>query len=77
MKLSEFLLKRTAAHELCVIRESGYVVATFWIDYEDLFARHMDNSLGDKEVKYNEWDFLPIVKENGQTMNIPCHYIDI
>lgn len=77
MRLDYFLSTQVGAHELCVIREDGFIVATFWIDYEDLFARHMDKSLGDKEVKYNEWDFLPIVKENGQTMNIPCHYIDI
>ena len=38
MKLIDFLLKKTNALELCVIREGGWTVATCWIDYEDLFS---------------------------------------
>ena len=77
MKLSDFLLKRVGAHELCVIREGGWIVATFWIDSEDLFLRYMDPYLTYHEVKHHEWDELPITKENGKTINVPCHYIDI
>lgn len=44
--LSKFLQNRTAAKELCVIREDGWIVATFWIDHEDLFMRYLDNKIG-------------------------------
>ena len=77
MKLSEFLLKKTQALELCVIRDSGWIVATFFIDYEDLFSRYLDNRLGNAEVKSDEWDYLPIVNENGAKIQIWCHFIDV
>lgn len=77
MRLDYFLSKHVGAHELCVIREDGFIVATFWIDYEDLFLRHMDRYLGYHEIKHHEWGEIPIAKENGQTINVPCNYIDI
>ena len=51
MKLSEFLLKKTQALELCVIRDCGWIVASYYIDHEDLFDRYVDNGLGNMEVK--------------------------
>lgn len=77
MTLSQFMLGRVRAHELCIIRDCGYIVATFWIDREDLFLRHMDQYLAYHEVKHHEWGEIPITKENEQTIKIPCHYIDI
>ena len=77
MKLLHFLRKQTQTLELCVIRDSGWIVATFFIDYEDLFCRHLNPKLGDMEVKGDKWDYLPIVNKNGAEIKIPCHYIDI
>ena len=75
MKLREFLLKKTNVKELCVIRDSGYIVAICWIDYEDLF--YIPHKLADKVVKNDEWDYLSIVNENNAEIKIPCHYIDV
>ena len=75
MKLKDFLWKKTNATELCVIREDGWIVAACWIDYEDLFA--IPPTLKDKEVKNDEWDYLPIVNKNNAGIKIPCHYIDV
>ena len=75
MKLREFLLKKTNVKELCVIRDSGYIVASCWIDYEDLF--HIPYKLADKVVKNDEWGYLSIVNENNAEIKIPCHYVDV
>lgn len=75
MKLRDFLRKKTNAKELCVIRKSGWIVATAWIDYEDLF--HIPHTLADKVVKSDEWDYLPIVNENNAEIKIRCHFIDV
>lgn len=75
MTLKEFLLKQTNVKELCVIRDSGWIVATAWIDYEDLFA--VPAKLADKKVKKDEWGFLSIVNENNAELKVPCHYIDV
>ena len=38
MTVGEFCRRKTQPKELCVIRIDGYITATAWIDYEDLFA---------------------------------------
>lgn len=75
MTVREFLLKRTDAQELCVIRDSGYIVMTAWIDYEDLFA--INNDIGKKNVRSDTWGTIPIRNHNGNTINVDCHFIDI
>lgn len=75
MKLREFLLKKTNAKELCVIRDSGWIVASCWIDYEDLF--YVPHKLADNVVKNDEWGYLSIVNENNAEIKIPCHYVDV
>ena len=75
MKLREFLLKKTNVKELCIIREDGYIVASCWIDCEDLF--YIPHKLADKVVKNDEWDYLSIVNENNAEIKIPCHYVDV
>jgi len=77
MTLREFLRTKTNARELCVIRESGWIVATFWIDYEDLFCGYLDKTLGERKVKLDCWDYLTIVNKNNAEMKIPCHYIEV
>ena len=77
MTLREFLRTQTEARELCVITESGWTVATFWIDYEDLFCRYVHSELGNMEVKSDKWDYLTIVNENNASIKIPCHYINV
>lgn len=75
MTVSEFCTKHTQVKELVVIRDAGYIVEPVWIDYEDIFALHPNYA--NKEVKSDEWGYLSIVTEHGDTINIPCHYIDV
>lgn len=77
MTLYEFLQTKTNACELCVIRENRWVVATAWIDYEDLFCRHIDSRLSNLEVKKHWWGDIAIVNENNASIRIPCHYVDV
>jgi hypothetical protein len=74
MTVGEFCREKTQAEELCVIREDGWIVTSVWIDHEDLFAIHPN--INNKEVKSDEWGVLPIVTEYGDSISIPCHYID-
>lgn len=73
--LREFLLRKTQALELCAITDGGWVVATCYIDHEDLF--HIPPKLADKEVKSDEWNGINIVDKNGKAMQIPCHYVNV
>lgn len=75
MTLRDFLLKKTNPRELCVVRESGWIIASCWIDYEDLFA--IPERLADNLVKNDEWGYLCIVDEHNSEIKIPCHYIDV
>lgn len=75
MKLKDFLHYETNARELCVIRQGGWIVASCWIDYEDLF--YIPHRLADNRVLKDEWDYLSVVNENNAAIKIPCHYVDI
>lgn len=75
MTLREFLRKKTNVRELCIIRESGWIVASCWIDYEDLFA--IPQQLSQKTIKKDEWGYITIVNENNAEIKIPCHCIDV
>ena len=77
MPLREFLRRETNAGELCVIRDAGWTVAVFWIDYEDLFCRYIHKDLADRKVKKDSWGNLPTTNKNKEYISIPCHYIDI
>ena len=74
MTVREFCLRKTQVGELCVIRDCGYIVATVWIDIEDLFR--MDTEVANMKVKSDEWGTLSITTEHGDRLQIPCHYID-
>lgn len=74
MTVREFCLKRTQVNELVVIRDSGWIVATAWIDYEDIFR--LPDSVKKKLVIKDEWGKLSIVTEHGDNIDVPCHYID-
>lgn len=73
--LKDFLYRETNVRELCVIREDGWIIATCWIDYEDLFA--IPHRLADKVVKKDKWGYLEIVNEENACIKIPCHYVDV
>jgi len=75
MTLRDFLRTKTNAMELCVIRDGGWIVASCWIDYEDLFA--IPSRLAGNIVKNDEWGYLSIVNENNACIQIPCHYVDV
>ena len=77
MKLGEFLLHKTNTMELCAITDGGWVVATAWIDHEDLFMRYIPTNLASKPVKRDYWDYLTIVNENNTSIKIPFHFIDL
>lgn len=75
MSLIDYLRQETGTHELCVIRQRGWIVATCWIDSEDIFM--ISDKIANEPVKGATWDYLPIVNENECGMKIPCRYIDI
>lgn len=75
MTVREFLLRHTDVEGLYVVRESGYIIMTAWIDYEDLFA--INNDIGNKIVKSDIWGTIPIRNHGGNTIEVDCHYIDI
>ena len=75
MTVCDFCMKSTNVKELVVIRDAGYIVHTVWIDCEDLFAIHPNYA--NKEVIGDEWGYLSIVTEHGDTLSVPCHYINI
>lgn len=74
MTVKEFCLKETQVSELCVIRDTGWIVAIVWIDAEDLFA--MNETIAKMEVKSDEWGTLSIITKYGDELEVPCHYID-
>lgn len=75
MIVSEFCRKHTQTHQLCVIRDAGWIVETVWIDSEDIFR--ITKLSANAEVKKTEFGELPIKTEHGDTVHIPCLYIDI
>lgn len=75
MTVRDFLLEKTNVHELCVVRDSGYIIMTAWIDYEDLFA--INSKVGERTVKSDEWGKIKIVTQHNDELEVPCHYIDI
>lgn len=75
MKLEEFLLHKTQCYELCVIKDCGWIVATCWIDNEDLFA--IPENYANCEVKDSKWGELITVNKYGIEVTVPCHYIDL
>lgn len=77
MTLSKFLHYETQCYELCIIKDCGWRVASFWIDDEDLFARHLSSELAKKEVIKHYWGEQMIVDQDGTKYYVPCHYIDV
>lgn len=74
MTVYEFCKKHTQIHQLCVIRDSGWIVETAWIDSEDMFR--ITELSAKAEVKKTEFGELSIETEHGDTVHIPCLYID-
>lgn len=74
MTVIEFCMKKTQVKELVVIRDCGWIVATAWIDYEDIFRLPKETS--ELEVIRDEWGTINIVTEHGDTISIPCHYVN-
>ena len=74
MTIGEFCLHHTQVRELCVFRNSGYIVGSTWIDNEDLFAIH--DGISKQEMKSHEWGTISITTEPGDKLDVPWHYID-
>lgn len=74
MTVYEFCRQKTLAHQLCVIRECGWILETVWIDHEDLFR--ISESSKNAEVKGTEFGELPIITKDGLKVYAPCLYID-
>ncbi len=75
MKLKQFLLHETQVGELCVITDCGWKVASCWIDSEDLFA--IPERYSNREVKEDRWGKLAVTTQEGNTVKVPCHYIEV
>lgn len=73
MTVYEFCRNKTQAHQLCVIRDGGWIVEAVWIDNEDIFRM---SDLSRREVKSTEFGELPIKTEHGDTVHVPCLYIN-
>ena len=74
MTVREFCLRGTLALQLCAIREDGWIVEVVWIDHEDLFR--ISEKSRDRKVLKTSFGTLPIVKELGTTIEVPCLFID-
>ena len=76
MTLKEFLRNKTQMHELCAIRDHGYIVATVWIDSEDLWRIPQDYA--NCKVVRDTWGTLPVVRQTNNVVDYaPCHCIDV
>lgn len=75
MKLITFLRQQTKVHELCVIRDCGYITTTAWIDNEDLFRIPVQYQ--ECKVLKDAWGILTVTDKDNRTVKVPCHYIDI
>lgn len=74
MTVREFCMKQTQVKELVVIKDCGWIVSTAWIDYEDIFR--LPEKTSQLEVISDEWGTLDVVTEHGDTVSVPCHYIN-
>lgn len=74
MNVYEFCKKNTQAHQLCVVRDCGWIVEAVWIDHEDIFRMSKESQIA--TVKKTEFGELPVKTEHGDTVHIPCLYID-
>ena len=70
MKLYDYLRTQTSAEELCTITEGGWIVATAWIDHEDLFSHNLPRSLADKEVVKTGFSTLIVRDEAHSTKDL-------
>lgn len=73
--LMDFLLYHTPVHDLCVIRDAGYVRQVVYVDNEDLFLVHP--GLHDRAVRSHQYGTMPVIEEDGTETSIPCHYVDV
>ena len=74
MTVYEFCRKHARRHQLCVIRDSGWIVETVWIDSEDLFR--VTKLSAEAEVKKTDYGTLPVKNEDGNIVHVSCLYID-
>lgn len=75
MNVREFCMSKTNVHELVVIREGGYIVATAYIDHEDLFR--LPGEIARSEVSGCVRDLLSVNDSIGHTFCVPCVYLDL
>lgn len=74
MTVGEFCMKKTQVKELVVIKDCGWIVATAWIDREDMFR--LPEKTSQLEVISDKWGVIDIITEHGDTISIPCHYVN-
>ena len=72
--VKEYCLYQTDLHQLCVIRECGWIVEVVWIDREDLFR--MSRSSEEMIVVETSTGELLISNNRGGETKVPCLYID-
>ena len=56
--LKEFLLTETDANELCIIRQTGYIIGTVYIDHEDISTLSLPKPFLNKNVLESDFDWF-------------------
>ena len=75
MKLKDFLMTKTHADQLCIIRDHGWRIAAAYIDSEDLFLSGLHPDLLNTEVIGSIWGSLTLTGQELKSIGVL--YIDI
>ena len=75
MTVRKFCMTKTDPFQLVVIRKGGWIIATAYIDVEDLFR--LPSDIAQAPVADHSYGFLDVADPYGQTHSTPCVYIDI
>ena len=75
MTVIEYCLHETRVYELVIIRVSGRVSCSAYIDHEDLFRLPPD--IANAEVIHSKRSYIDIATRAGGAWSAPCVYLDI
>lgn len=75
MTVREFCVYKTEVHQLVAIRYRGYIIATAWIDSEDLFK--LPNDIAKRPVLESSYGFLNVSGPSEDEHRVPCVFLDI
>lgn len=75
MTVKEFLRKEVQVHELCIIKENGYIIETAYVDWGDLFLTNLNTK--DREVKESYVGGLQVRDSMSQISFVPVRIIEV